>query len=77
MAERGMGRGLAAILPMPAGGAEDILQRIPLNLIRPNPDQPRAQFDEAELEELSTSISERGVLQPILVRDDLRRASTS
>ncbi|MEX0993123.1 MAG: ParB/RepB/Spo0J family partition protein [Solirubrobacterales bacterium] len=68
MAERGMGRGLAAILPMSAGAAEDSLQRIPLNLIRPNPQQPRAHFSEVELNELAESIKARGVLQPVLVR---------
>jgi ParB family chromosome partitioning protein len=38
--------------------------------IRPNPEQPRTQFDEESLEELAQSIRERGVLQPILLRGD-------
>jgi ParB family chromosome partitioning protein len=41
---------------------------IPLDLIRPNPDQPRKRFDQGELDELAASISERGVIQPILLR---------
>lgn len=41
---------------------------IPLNSIRPNPNQPRKNFDTAGLEELSASIAENGVLQPISVR---------
>lgn len=68
MAERGMGRGLAAILPMPPNGQQSGFQQIPLNLIRPNANQPRKQFAEAELHELADSIKARGVLQPVLVR---------
>ena len=41
---------------------------MPIELLRRNPDQPRRQFGEAELEELAESIREKGVLQPILVR---------
>ena len=41
---------------------------IPIELIEPNPDQPRKVFSEADLAELTDSISERGLLQPILVR---------
>ena len=67
MVERGIGRGLAAILP--AGGTEgETLQRIPLDLISPNPAQPRGSFDERELRELAGSLGEHGLLQPILVR---------
>ena len=46
---------------------------IDIDLIVPNPDQPRLQFDEAELDELADSIKKNGLLQPILVRriDDL------
>ena len=67
MVERGIGRGLAAILPA-ATDNEDTLQRIPLDLIGPNPRQPRKAFGEAELRELADSLREHGVLQPVLVR---------
>ena len=67
MVERGIGRGLAAILPTTAGDDES-LHRIPLDLIAPNPSQPRTSFDEQELRELADSLREHGVLQPILVR---------
>jgi ParB family chromosome partitioning protein len=67
VAERGIGRGLAAILPSPEE-REDSLHRIPLNLIDPNPRQPRTSFPDGELRELASSIEARGVLQPILVR---------
>ena len=70
---RGLGRGLSALL----GEAEEIahavppdegVREIPIELIHRNPEQPRQSFREEDLEELSTSIREKGVLQPILVR---------
>src|SRR5215217_7439215 len=63
---RGMGRGLAAILPRP--GDEDGLREIPVDLIDPNPRQPRSSFDETKMAELADSIRARGLLQPIVVR---------
>ncbi len=65
--QRGMGRGLAAILPR-TGKIEDGLREIPLELIQPNARQPRRTFDQARLAELAESIRMRGVLQPIVVR---------
>jgi ParB family transcriptional regulator, chromosome partitioning protein len=62
-----MGRGLAAILTR-GEGAEDGLREIPVELIRPNPRQPRRSFDEKSLAELAESIRTRGMLQPIVVR---------
>jgi ParB family chromosome partitioning protein len=64
---RGMGRGLSAILPR-AGQGEAGLREIPVELIKPNPRQPRRSFDEDALGELAESIRARGVLQPIVVR---------
>jgi ParB family transcriptional regulator, chromosome partitioning protein len=64
---RGMGRGLSAILPQAQKG-EGGLREIPVDLVRPNPRQPRRSFDEAALAELADSIRTRGVLQPIVVR---------
>jgi len=43
---------------------------IPIGLIQPNPDQPRQHFDDASLDDLTASVKEKGVLQPILVRKD-------
>jgi ParB family chromosome partitioning protein len=69
---RGMGRGLAAILSptlVPEGGDEvPELRRLPVDLISPNPLQPRQSFDQDSLVALSESLRERGVLQPVLVR---------
>jgi ParB family transcriptional regulator, chromosome partitioning protein len=61
-----MGRGLDAILP--PGGREEGLREIPLDLVEPNPRQPRRVFEQAAIAELAESISARGVLQPIVVR---------
>ena len=63
---RGMGRGLSAILPR-GPRDQDGLREIPLELIAPNPRQPRQSFDEVKLKELADSIRVRGVLQPIVV----------
>ena len=70
---RGMGRGLSAILTptaTTAGGtpADPELRSLPVELIRPNPRQPRREFDESALAALADSLRERGVLQPVLVR---------
>ena len=67
MVERGIGRGLAAILPQ-AQGSDETLHQLPLDLLVPNPDQPRRDFGDAELGELAESIRAHGVLQPVLVR---------
>ncbi len=67
MTRRGMGRGLAAIIPeTPAEAAE--LRDLPLDLIRPNPDQPRTQFDPASITSLAASIADAGIVQPLIVR---------
>ena len=71
MARPGLGRGLSALLEdgdsstTSTGG----VRTIPIDRIAPNPDQPRRHFDEAALDELAQSIAQRGVLQPILVRN--------
>src|SRR3954470_24355853 len=69
-AGRGMGRGLAAILSVSGEPGEDDIQlrEVPLELVVPNPRQPRRRFDEATLAGLAESLRQRGVLQPILVR---------
>src|ERR1700733_11922864 len=67
---RGMGRGLAAIMAISTdsdSGVEE-LRHISLELISPNPRQPRQNFDEEALGGLAASMRERGLLQPVLVR---------
>jgi ParB family chromosome partitioning protein len=66
-----MGRGLEAILSVSSGAGQRTdgeLREVPVELIVPNPDQPRRRFDEDALKALAGSLSERGVLQPVLVR---------
>ena len=66
-----LGRGLAALLgdaavQTPPPGAN--IRPVPLDLLEPNPFQPRSSIDPAALEELTQSIRLRGILQPLLVR---------
>ena len=65
-----LGRGLGALLGEYLEPEEGLAEtrRIPLSAIVPNPLQPRRVFDESELEQLSSSIRENGLLQPIVVR---------
>jgi ParB family transcriptional regulator, chromosome partitioning protein len=67
---RGMGRGLAAILSVSEAGEHDgpELRELHVEVVAPNPDQPRKRFDDEALQALADSIKERGVLQPVLVR---------
>lgn len=63
----GLGKGLDALIP---GGDEDVAQgvrQIAVELISPNPRQPRSSFDPLELDGLAASIREHGILQPLIV----------
>lgn len=75
---RGLGRGLSALMadvnmvagPLDGGGNRiDGVRQIAIELITPNPNQPRRDFNEAQLDELAASIAEKGVLQPLIVRE--------
>ncbi len=68
MSSRGMGRGLAAILPPPDEVGEPELRELPIALIRPNPAQPRTRFDAESIAALAESIAAVGVVQPLIVR---------
>lgn len=66
-----LGRGLDALIgtePVITAGSGSISE-VPVDLVKPNPDQPRHDFDEAVLGELAASIAEIGIVQPITVRD--------
>jgi len=65
----GLGKGLSALIPTEVtGDRSSALQEVPIANIRPNPRQPRVNFDEETMSSLAASIKELGVLQPVLVR---------
>lgn len=71
---RGLGRGLSALMsdvatddaPRAAPKRPDLV--VPIEQIQPNPDQPRRTFADDALNELASSISEKGIIQPLIVR---------
>jgi ParB family chromosome partitioning protein len=68
VASRGLGSGLAAILPEASVEDAGELRELPIELIKPNPDQPRTKIDPEALAGLASSIEANGVVQPLLVR---------
>lgn len=70
MANKGLGKGLGALLMDYDESVNDVPYRVlPIHKVEPNPNQPRRDFDEAELQELADSIAEHGVIQPLTVRE--------
>jgi len=67
MARKALGRGLSALLSDSLAQGDELLE-VDIDLIEPNPDQPRLRFDETKLEELAQSIRSNGLVQPILLR---------
>lgn len=76
MQRKALGKGIGALIPVgdegvgPAGteaGTKRVLD-IPIELVSPNPDQPRKDFNEKQVRELSESIRENGIIQPIIVQ---------
>jgi len=72
---RALGRGLGALLPTrpiaaaaPAPGTEETASRIAIELIDPNPVQPRRVFQQEPLHQLADSIRQHGIIQPLVVR---------
>jgi len=63
----GLGRGLDSLIPITNEGASTVDAEIRVELIDPNPLQPRTSFDETPLAELASSIREYGIIQPLLV----------
>ena len=80
----GLGRGLSALMadietPQPSAQAGETsvpereqrgTRRLPIDRIAPNPDQPRRSFSDTALDELASSIREKGIIQPLIVRPD-------
>ncbi len=76
---KGLGKGLKALISEEfeldeevAGeeAKEPLIFEMEINKIRPNKDQPRKNFNKASLEELAASISEHGILQPLVIRPE-------
>ncbi len=68
MEARALGKGLSALIPDKAKGHEDGVVYAQIGQIKPNPFQPREDFNVQSIEELAQSIKEKGVIQPLLVR---------
>ena len=69
MEKRGLGRGIGALIPPHQGVTEkEKIILLTLDQIKPNPYQPREHVDAHSLEELVQSIKEKGIIQPIIVR---------
>jgi ParB family chromosome partitioning protein len=71
--KRRLGRGLAALIgddTTEEAVVQDIrsLRHVPIELLHPNPNNPRKHFDEEELESLAKSLKDKGLLQPLVVR---------
>ena len=71
MAKKGLGKGMGALIPFEEELVADNspYRVLPLHKVEPNPDQPRRDFDEEELETLADSISAHGIIQPLTVRE--------
>ncbi|MEW9671670.1 ParB/RepB/Spo0J family partition protein [Ammoniphilus sp. 3BR4] len=67
-----LGKGLDALIPALEVEENDQIVEVPHSEIRPNPYQPRKDFDEKALAELAESIKEHGVIQPIIVRKSIK-----
>lgn len=68
MSKRGLGRGLDALIPQLDVSDSDAVVSVDVRDLRPNPYQPRRVFNEDKLHELSLSIREHGIIQPLIVR---------
>ncbi|CAD7024096.1 chromosome partitioning protein ParB [Pseudorhizobium halotolerans] len=76
LSKRRLGRGLAALIgqmdqPLPVDAAPKEIspdRMVPIEYVSRNPRNPRRQFDEAELQDLASSISQHGIVQPVVVR---------
>ncbi len=76
LSKRRLGRGLAALIgemdqPMPSGNAKPTVnpdRMVPIEFVTRNPRNPRRYFDEADLQDLASSVRQHGIVQPVVVR---------
>lgn len=81
---RGLGRGLSALMadvhfgaaPREEGRPPRADQNLPVEMLEPNPDQPRRDFPPEALQELADSIRAKGVIQPLIVRENPRKSDS-
>lgn len=72
--KKGLGRGLSALMAdvseteATASTSGDGVESLPIERIKPNPDQPRKRFTEEDLNDLTASITAKGIIQPLIVR---------
>lgn len=69
---RGLGKGINAFFPGNELGSEETIQEIKISELRPNPYQPRKTFDPEAIRDLTESIQEHGILQPIVARKSIK-----
>jgi len=69
MERKALGKGIGALIPERGPGSKSEIIYVQTEQIRPNPFQPREDFDLNTIEELAQSIKEKGVIQPLLVRN--------
>ena len=69
MARKALGKGLGALIPDANIKGKEGVQEISVSLLEPGPFQPRGRFSDSALEELADSIVEKGIIEPIIVRE--------
>ncbi len=73
MSRKALGKGLSALIAQDTGTEKENITEIDVDLIDPNPEQPRTRFPEENLNELAQSIKNNGIIQPIIVRGNNNR----
>ena len=68
MERKALGKGISALIPEGEPGRQEKIIYVRLGQVKPNPFQPRQDFNNQSIEELAQSIKEKGMIQPLLVR---------
>ncbi len=68
MKKKALGRGIEALIPKKAEGSQQTIKEVDIKLLEPGRFQPRMNFDASKHEELVSSIKEKGIVQPLIVR---------